>query len=177
MAEVEKPLSVPLPAQARSLRPVADADLSVFFAHQNDALAAHMAAFTGTNSSDLQAFRLRWRRLLSDETVHIRTILVDGAVAGHVLSYEVDEKPEVSYWIGREFWGRGLATWALTTFLNTVVRTRPINARAAADNAASLRVLEKCGFAIVDREQSFANARQAEIDELLLVLRRKAPDL
>ena len=153
-----------------ALRAALDADIAIFFAHQNDAVAAHMAAFTGANSSDLPAFRLRWRRLLADETVIIRTITVNGIVAGHVLSYEADEKPEVSYWIGREFWGQGVATGALTLFLRTVNRTRPIYARAAADNAASLRVLQKCGFALLGRERGFANARQAEIDELLLVL-------
>ncbi|CAM5241416.1 hypothetical protein SHIRM173S_09754 [Streptomyces hirsutus] len=45
---------------------------------------------------------------------------------------------------------------------------RPLHARVAADNAGSLRVLEKCGFRVVARETGYAPARGAETDELVL---------
>jgi RimJ/RimL family protein N-acetyltransferase len=51
-----------------------------------------------------------------------------------------------------------------------VVRIRPLYARAASDNAGSLRVLEKTGFRIIDTEVSFAPARGAEIEETILRL-------
>jgi RimJ/RimL family protein N-acetyltransferase len=87
-----------------------------------------------------------------------------------VLSYEEDGKPEVSYWIGKEYWGRGIATWALADFLVHINRKRPIYARAAKDNLASLRVLEKCGFKIIGEDKGFANARNGEVEEYLLEL-------
>ena len=101
--------------------------------------------------------------------VYKRQIAVNGQPAGHVSSYVGDVGLEVTYWLGREYWGRGIASAALQAFL--LVQThRPLRGRAAADNAASLRVLERCGFARVGQARGFANARQAEIDEILLEL-------
>src|SRR4029453_1988037 len=79
-----------------------------------------------------------------------------------------------TYWIGREFWGRGIATQALAVLLSAV-KTRPLYARAAKDNVASLRVLEKCGFTIAGYERGFANARGEEVEEVVLELRAEAP--
>ncbi|MBE2236645.1 MAG: GNAT family N-acetyltransferase [Caldilineaceae bacterium] len=153
------------------LREVIEADLSVFFAQQLDADAVHMAAFTAKNPADEAAFLAHWRRVLANPTGIVRTILCDGQVAGHVLRYEEDGKPEVSYWLGRTFWGRGIATRALARFLAEVDATRPIYARVAKDNLGSRRVLEKCGFVIIGADKGFANARGAEIEEWLLELR------
>jgi RimJ/RimL family protein N-acetyltransferase len=75
----------------------------------------------------------------------------------------------VTYWIGRSYWGKGFATDALTAFL-AVDRSRPVRARVASDNVASRRVLEKCGFRVVATERDFAEARSAEIEELVLRL-------
>ena len=47
---------------------------------------------------------------------------------------------------------------------------RPLLGRAAADNVASLRVLEKCGFVFVGESRGHSNARDAEIVEVLLRL-------
>ena len=82
----------------------------------------------------------------------------------------------MSYWIGREFWGKGIATKALAVFLSAV-KARPLYARAAKDNIASLRVLEKCGFAITGYERGFANARGEEVEEVVLELRAEAPEV
>jgi Acetyltransferase (GNAT) domain len=84
--------------------------------------------------------------------------------------YEDEGKPEVTYWLGKEYWGKGLATWALTEFLTHHNKTRPIYARVAKDNLGSRRVLEKCGFAIIGESRGFANARGQEIEEFLLEL-------
>ncbi len=98
------------------------------------------------------------------------TVVSEERVAGYVGKFEERPgKPEVTYWIGREYWGRGVATKALTEFLS-LLTTRPIFARAARDNVASLRVLEKCGFVISSYERSFANARGGEIEEANLEL-------
>jgi len=76
---------------------------------------------------------------------------------------------EVTYWIGRSYWGRGIATSALRAFL-TIDRSRPLHARVAHDNVASHRVLEKCGFRLVATERGFAEARSGEIEEFVLRL-------
>ncbi len=76
---------------------------------------------------------------------------------------------ELTYWIGRSYWGKGIATSALNAFL-TVDRSRPLHARVASDNVASRRVLEKCGFRVVATERGFAEARSAEIEEVVLRL-------
>lgn len=152
------------------LRAVIERDLPIFFAHQQDADARHMAAFTAKDPTDWDAFLAYWRRNLAAPTVIVRTILVDGAVAGSVLSYETDGKPEVSYWLGQAFWGRGIATAALARFLAEVNAQRPIFARVAKDNLGSRRVLEKCGFIVIGADKGSANARNAEIEELVLEL-------
>ena len=111
-----------------------------------------------------------WTRILEDETTSIQTILFNGQVAGSVFTYEdEDGRPEVSYWIGKSYWGKGIATRALSAFLKHI-EVRPLYARAAKDNLASLRVLEKCGFARIGEDKGFANARSEEIEEFILRL-------
>jgi RimJ/RimL family protein N-acetyltransferase len=130
-----------------------------------------MAAFTAKDPANREAFTTHWTRILADPTVIIKTIVLDGHVVGSVLSYEEGGRPEVSFWLGKEYWGRGLATEALLQFLAHGNKTRPIYARAAKDNMGSRRVLEKCGFTTVAETRGFANARGEEIEELLLELR------
>ncbi len=155
------------------LRDLTESDLPIFFEQQLDLEANYMAAFTAKDPENRDAFNAHWNKILADKTVTVKTILLDGQVAGSVASW-VDAswlgKPEVTYWIGKEYWGRGIATRALSEFL-TIVKERPIYARAARDNAASLRVLEKCGFRISGYSKGFANARGAEVEEALLELR------
>ena len=92
-------------------------------------------------------------------------------MVGSVLSYEEDGKAEVSYWLGKKYWGKGIATRALLDFLAHGNKKRPIYARVAKDNPGSRRVLEKCGFTTIGEARGFANARGAEIEELVLELR------
>lgn len=151
------------------LRAVIDDDLPIFFENQRDPVAVHMAAFTTENPDDRAAFDAFWARVRANEEINIRTIVVDGQVAGSVLSYVGDVGPEVSYWIGRDYWGQGIATAALAQFLE-IQTQRPIYARAAKDNVGSLRVLEKCGFQVIGTDRGYANARGQEIEEYLLAL-------
>lgn len=152
------------------LRPVAASDLPIFYEFGRDPVACHMAAFTAKDPADRAAFDAHWQRNLANETNTTLTILADGAVAGHIASFLREGDLEVTYWIDRGLWGRGIATGALKAFLD-IVTARPIHARAAADNSASLRVLERCGFAICGRDRGFANARGEEIEEVILILR------
>lgn len=152
------------------LREVQAEDLPLFFEHQLDPEANYMAAFTAKDPTDRQAFMAHWTRILGDATNTVRTILTQGQVAGSVSSYEESAgHPEVTYWLGRPYWGQGIATAALRTFLAQVT-TRPMYARVAKDNLGSLRVLEKCGFTIVSEGRGYANARGQETAEWLLQL-------
>ena len=151
------------------LREVRDEDLAVLFEQWADPVAAHMAAFTARDHMDRDAFERRWSRLRADETVINRVIVVDGEVAGSIGSWGDPDEREVTYWIGRSYWGKGIATCALKALL-AVDPTRPLHARVAYDNGASRRVLEKCGFRVVATEQGFAEARSGEIEEFVLQL-------
>ena len=157
------------PAAALALRAVLDADLPVFFEHQQDREAVFMAAFTPRDPADRAAFDAHWARIRADPAVLMRTILVEGRVAGHIASFTGFGEREVTYWLGRAYWGRGLATRALREFLK-LERTRPLYGRAGKDNLASVRVLEKCGFVLTGEDRGFANARGAEVAEVILTL-------
>jgi RimJ/RimL family protein N-acetyltransferase len=151
------------------LRDTAESDLPVLFEQQLDPAANHMAAFTSANPADEGAFRAHWAKILRNDAICKKTVLIDSAVAGYVTSFDQDAKREVSYWIGNQYWGKGIATKALTQFL-AQMPTRPLHARVAKDNLASLRVLQKCGFSIVGEDRGYANARGAETEEYLLEL-------
>lgn len=151
------------------LRDVIPSDLPIFFSHQQEPQAVQMAAFTAKDPTDRTAFDLHWQKITKDANVFIQTILIQNQVAGSVLSYGSPEETEVSYWIGSQYWGQGIATQALQQFL-LLQTIRPIFARAAKDNLASLRVLQKCGFTILSQGKGFANARGMEIEEYLLRL-------
>jgi RimJ/RimL family protein N-acetyltransferase len=109
-----------------------------------------------------EAFDAHWRRILPDERTVIRTIDVDGEAAGHVLSWEQEGRRLIGYWVGREFWGQGLATRALAELV-VELSTRPLYAWVARSNVGSQRVLEKCGFTV-------AEERTSDVPELLYEL-------
>jgi RimJ/RimL family protein N-acetyltransferase len=165
-----KPASPPLGGEAEGrsllisamrcvLREVRDEDLAVLFKQWADPVAARMAAFTAPDHMERDAFECRWSRLRVDETVIARAIVVDGELAGTIGSSGDPDEREVTYWIDRSYWGRGIATGALNAFL-TVDPSRPLHARVVAyDNVASRRVLEKCGFRVIATERSFAARR------------------
>ncbi|MEW2403290.1 GNAT family N-acetyltransferase [Streptomyces sp. NPDC046862] len=153
-----------------TLREVRDGDLAVFYAQMKDPEGVRMAAFTAKDPSDRAAFDAHWARVRRDPGNVTRTVVGGGGeVVGHAAVYGPPEEREVTYWIGREYWGRGAATAALRELL-AVVPDRPLHARAAADNGGSLRVLQKCGFVVVGNDRGFANARGEEIDEVVLTL-------
>lgn len=144
-------------------------DLDLFFGHQQDTLAQHMAAFIHKAPSDREAFDNHWNKIMNDPHVKIRTILFDNEVVGHIAKFVMFDEPELTYWIDRNFWGKGIATAGLKEFLSEVT-VRPIYARAAKDNVASIKVLENCDFKITGYERGFANARNEEIDEVVMKL-------
>lgn len=151
------------------LRPVQRADLDLLFEFERDAAARHMAAFTSRDGDDRAAFDAHWARLLGDPTKLLRAVLADGELVGSASVYGPPHEREVTYWIARAHWGRGIATAALALLVGEEP-VRPLRARAAKDNAASLRVLERCGFRVVGEDRGFAAARGHEIEEFVLEL-------
>ena len=142
------------------LRNVVESDLPIFFEQQLDPVANQMAAFP---ARDREAFMAHWTKILAGETNILKTILFDGQVAGNIVSWEQPDEgseQEVGYWLGREYWGKGIATRALAAFLEHVT-ARPLYAYVAKHNLASIRVLEKCGFTITGEEA----------EEVILLLR------
>jgi RimJ/RimL family protein N-acetyltransferase len=135
-------------AQAVSLRAVEDGDLPLFFAWQSDEESYRMASVP---ARDAEAFEAHWAKIRANPDSTLRTIVADGAVVGNALSWTADEGRMVGYWIGREHWGRGLASAALRLYLE-VDRHRPMLATVAEHNMGSRRVLEKAGFQLVSKK-------------------------
>jgi RimJ/RimL family protein N-acetyltransferase len=147
------------------LRDVEPADLPLFYEHQRDPEAVAMVMF---NSRDRPAFDAHWAKILADETGLKKTVVVDGQAAGHVVSFMRDGELEIGYWLDRAFWGRGIATQALSAFLQLEQR-RPLHAGVAKHNLASIRVLQKCGFTLSD---SGADKSTDEADSHILLMLR-----
>jgi RimJ/RimL family protein N-acetyltransferase len=129
------------------LRDVREDDLDVLFEQQREPEGVAMAVFP---PREREAFDAHWRRILADDRLVVRAIEVDGEVAGNIGSWEQDGRQLVGYWLGREFWGRGLATAALAEFVQEL-EVRPLHAWVASSNGGSIRVLEKCGFVRVGK--------------------------
>jgi RimJ/RimL family protein N-acetyltransferase len=148
------------------LRDVEPADLPTLFQQQLDLEANRMAV---TNPRDERSFNAHWAEILGDPTVVAKAIVVDGRVVGDINCFSLDGQDAVGYWIAREHWGRGIATRALALFLEQIA-TRPLHARVARTNVASLRVLEHCGFVVTSYQLTPASDRFPECEEALLVL-------
>jgi RimJ/RimL family protein N-acetyltransferase len=148
------------------LRDVVEADLDAFYEQQADPEAATMALFP---SRDREAFDAHWRGVLADPNALVKTILHDGEVAGNIGSWPQEGKRLVGYWVGREFWGRGVATAALAELVRDV-EERPLHAWVATSNVGSIRVLEKCGFVEVERRAEHDERIGEVVEELLFEL-------
>jgi RimJ/RimL family protein N-acetyltransferase len=157
------------------LRPVEPGDVPIFFEHQADVAAAATAAVPSRRRADHDAHweRLLADPTVLVRTVVTREVpdgrseegsggpAGDGAgggapegdgrdagrevVAGNVLTFLRDGHREVGYWLGRAFWGRGLATAALGQFL-AILDERPLVAHVAVANGPSATVLLRNGF-------------------------------
>lgn len=152
-----------------TLRKTKEADLPQLFIFQADEQAAQMAAFVNENYLDEEIYMAKWKKLLADPSVNIYTILYDGKVAGSVSTYLMDGEPQITYGVGRDYWGKGIATEALRQFLLLSTR-RPLYGRVAFDNQRSAKVLTNCGFVQTGTDSYYAHARGAEIGELVFRL-------
>jgi RimJ/RimL family protein N-acetyltransferase len=125
-----------------TLRKVVEEDLEIFHRHQSDPVSIEMAR---VRPRDKAAYLARWRQFLQDDSFGKRTVLAGGEVAGQVISFDRDGVRELGYWIGREFWGQGIAGTAVRQYLGMELH-RPLFAIVAEHNEASRRILARCGF-------------------------------
>lgn len=101
-------------------------------------------------------------------------IEVAGAVAGGIgmepFGGERSGGAAFGYWLGRPYWGRGIATDAVGTFCEAALaggKLRRLEARVFAPNVASSRVLEKCGFRLEGRLHEFYVDRENRVCDAL----------
>lgn len=130
------------PTSTILLRTVERGDLPRLYELQLDARSNQMA---GTKAWDADAFQKIWDGILADPTVTARAIIASGTLVGTISCFKRAGVDEVGYWIDRAWWGRGVASAALALLIREVT-ARPLHATARADNAGSIRVLERCGF-------------------------------
>lgn len=148
------------------LREVVENDLPEIFEYQRDPVASEMAAFP---SRERAAFMVHSAKILADDTVTTRIVVIETDVAGHVVCFAQAGEQRIGYWLGRRFWGRGIASRALAEFVSTI-SARPLVAYVAKHNAASMRVLEKCGFERVGEDCSEAPTGGGFVEEFVYSL-------
>lgn len=151
------------------LRKSQQADLEWFFRFQLDKDGIYLAAFTPKDPTDKDAYFEKFSKFLKDPTIHTQTILVNNTIVGSVAKFMMEGHAEITYWLDKQYWGRGIATEALRQFLQ-IEPARPVFGRVAFDNFGSQRVLEKNGFTRAGSDRGFANGRQQEIEEFIYQL-------
>jgi RimJ/RimL family protein N-acetyltransferase len=150
-----------------AIRPVEDSDLDALFDQMRDPESVWMAAFSAEHPDDKTAFHAHITKQRNSPGITLRAVTCNGQLVGSIASFVFQGQTEISYWIDRAAWGRGIASRALTLFLD-MVPTRPLHAHVASDNTGSLRVLQKAGFKIIGTETFFAHARNSQIEETIL---------
>lgn len=151
------------------LKETSPKDFDTLFSFQLDKEANILAGFTSKNPADKNAFITKWNKLLSDKNINLKTITLNDEIVGSIAKFEMNGNSEITYWIGKKFWGKGIATNALKKFLQ-IEKSRPLFGRVAFDNFGSQKVLKKCGFIQIGTEKGFANARNKEIEEIIFQL-------
>lgn len=141
-------------APAISLRRTTPDDLPRMFELQADPASNAMA---GTKPRTREAFFATWDKIFANPRVNgfvIETPAEGGPgreLVGSIACFQASEVPGepdidcVGYWIARSHWGKGIASAALAEFLKLEPR-RPLHATTDKNNAASRKILERCGF-------------------------------
>jgi RimJ/RimL family protein N-acetyltransferase len=83
------------------------------------------------------------------ETAFFVTLRDGGIIGGCGLMMAEREAPEIGYWLGVKYWGKGYATEAARAVIDhafTDLDCEALQSAARVTNPASRRVLEKCGF-------------------------------
>lgn len=151
------------------LRNVTPDDLAIFFEQLQDPTALWMAAFTPPDPTDRETMFAHWQNIIDNPQILKQTIVFQRQVAGHLLNFDLFGQSTIGYWLGKNFWGKGIATQALALFLGQIP-TRPLYARVVKDNVGSIRVLEKNGFVRVGEDSGFSHSRNTDVEEWIMEL-------
>jgi RimJ/RimL family protein N-acetyltransferase len=149
-----------------SLRKSIESDLNIFYQNQADEEANFMAAFTSKNPYDKDAYIKKWTELMTVDSVHMESIILDNIVVGCVVKFVMGGDSDITYALDKEHWGKGITTEAVKQFIE-IEKTRPLFGRVANDNHGSKKILEKAGFIKIGTNTDFANARGEEIEEYI----------
>lgn len=154
------------------LRDAKARDLPAFYAMHADPEANRAGAFTPRKRAD---FFKHWHKVLKNRLNLKKTIVADGVVVGYMVSFYrtgtgKPKRREIGYWIAREHWGQGYATEGLRLLLETH-HTRPLYARVAKTNPASLAVALNCGFKKW-KQATHVNEAGVTVEERVLVLKK-----
>jgi RimJ/RimL family protein N-acetyltransferase len=148
-----------------TLRPVNSADLAIFYRQQLEPDAVRMAAFP---SRSHDSFMAHWEKIMGMHSPVLRTIEYGRKIAGNIVAWQDAGESNIGYWLGKEYWNSGIATAALRAFLSEITH-RPLTARTSANNPASIRVLEKCGFKLAHSHE-FVSEDGKAMRELIFTL-------
>lgn len=148
------------------LRACEIADLELLFEFQLDSQARFLAAFTSKETLDKSSYIAKHSRHLGDPNINSQLIMLDDIVVGSIAKFVMEGDAEITYWIDKQYWAKGIASQALRDFL-FLEQTRPIFGRVAFDNIGSQKVLEKCNFVRIGSDKGFAHERQCEIEEFI----------
>lgn len=120
-----------------------------------------------------------WLARAVDESERAWAIEIDGAAVGGVSMHPgVDvhrHSAELGYWLGRRYWGRGIMTRVIGAFAVPAMqafRLHRLYATVYANNPASMRVLEKAGFAREGTQKS-AVMKRGELLDLVVYARTR----
>jgi RimJ/RimL family protein N-acetyltransferase len=133
-----------------SLRALAKDDLPILFGFYSDPVSV---AMVGMPARDEEAFYAHRAKTMANPANVLLAITAGGELVGDICSWP-DEggHRKLGYWIGQEYWGRGIATAALTALLGELTE-RPLYADVLRTNVGSLRVLQKCGFRLLNEDE------------------------
>jgi len=151
------------------LRKTTTEDLETLFVFQADEESNRVAAFNSPDPKDKSAYMKKWTKIVANPAINMQTIFVDDILAGSVIHFDLGDETNISYWIDRQHWGRGIASKAVQQFLGTTGK-KVLFGRVAFDNIGSQKVLERNGFVRIGAERGFANGRGEEIEEFVYKL-------
>lgn len=151
------------------LRDLDEDDLDAVFEMMRDPEGVAMAAFTADDPDDRAAFDAWMARQRGNADVLYQVVTENGGFAGTAAAFTIDGDREVSFWIARHAWNRGVATAALRLLVSREP-VRPLFARAAAHNVASIAVFHHAGFTEVSRNTAYAPGLGREVEEIVFAL-------
>ena len=112
---------------------------------------------------------------LTDFAIDVAGEAVGGI--GFTPQHDVERRSaEIGYWLGEEFWGRGIATEALVAVTDRAFSNYDVcrlYAHVFDWNGASARVLEKAGYVFEGRMQKSVTKNGQTIDQLMYAIIRE----